>query len=285
MADPKKAVTENIPGAFFVDSTCIDCDTCRQLAPDTFDDAGEYSFVHNQPETPEAEQLAFMALLSCPTGSIGTRGENRAKQVLHDFPVLVDENVYYCGFTSPKSFGASSYFIQHPEGNWLVDSPKFLSHLVKKIQALGGIHTIFLTHSDDVGDVDQYAEIFGAKRIIHQEEVWSQPDSEIVIEGEDPVEIQPGFLVIPTPGHTKGHCVLLYQNRFLFCGDHMHWDRQTQTLENPRHYYWKKSEMARSNQKLKDYTFEWVLPGHGQRVHLSASQMADALRKMFVQPV
>ena len=40
--------------------------------------------------------------------------------------------VYYCGFNSPKSFGGNSYFIEHPEGNWLVDSPKFLPQLVKR---------------------------------------------------------------------------------------------------------------------------------------------------------
>jgi len=285
MADLKKAVTENIPGSFFVDATCIDCDTCRQLAPETFDDAGEYSYVHHQPQTPEQERLALRALLSCPTGSIGTISANSAKQVMDDFPVLVDKNVYYCGFTSPKSYGGSSYFITHPDGNWLVDSPKFLPNLVKKFEAMGGIAMIFLTHSDDVGDVDKYAKAFGATRIIHQEELWSQPDSERVIEGEDPVEIHPEFVVIPTPGHSRGHCVLLYKNRYLFTGDHMWWDRKTKRLENPQHYYWKKSEMARSNHKLLDYTFEWVLPGHGQRIHLPDDEMKKAISALAGQPV
>jgi hypothetical protein len=34
MADYKKRVPNNLAGKFFVDSTCINCDTCRQLAPD-----------------------------------------------------------------------------------------------------------------------------------------------------------------------------------------------------------------------------------------------------------
>jgi hypothetical protein len=33
MAYPKKSVPESVPGDFFVDSTCIDCDACRQIAP------------------------------------------------------------------------------------------------------------------------------------------------------------------------------------------------------------------------------------------------------------
>lgn len=280
MANPAKAVPENVSGEFFVDTTCIDCDTCRQLAPDTFADAGEYSYVHHQPQTPADTTHALEALLSCPTGSIGTLGKNDAKQVFQNFPLHVAENVFYCGFTSPKSYGGSSYVIQHPEGNWLVDSPKFLPQLVKKIEAMGGLRYIFLTHSDDVGDVDQYAKTFGAQRIIHAQELWSQPESEMVLQGEDPVTIQPDFTVIPTPGHTRGHCVLLYADRFLFTGDHMWWDRDTQQLAIPTHYYWNKREQARSTEKLLQYRFEWVLPGHGQRVHLPPEKMHQAMEAL-----
>src|SRR2546423_959185 len=53
MANPSKAVPENAPGAFFVDSTCIDCDTCRQLAPAVFGEAADYAFVRRQPTSAE----------------------------------------------------------------------------------------------------------------------------------------------------------------------------------------------------------------------------------------
>ena len=52
MADRRNAVHENVDGPFFVDTTCIDCDTCRQLAPDTFGETGEFSFVKAQPPNP-----------------------------------------------------------------------------------------------------------------------------------------------------------------------------------------------------------------------------------------
>ena len=52
MADRRNAVRENVEGSFFVDTTCIDCDTCRQLAPDTFGETGEFSFVKAQPGDP-----------------------------------------------------------------------------------------------------------------------------------------------------------------------------------------------------------------------------------------
>ena len=49
MANPRKRVPENVPGDFFVDSTCIDCDACRQIAPTVFGEATATSFVKAQP--------------------------------------------------------------------------------------------------------------------------------------------------------------------------------------------------------------------------------------------
>ncbi len=281
MANPDKMVPDNVSGEFFVDTTCIDCDTCRQLAPDVFADNGEYSYVYHQPLTQLETSEALRALVCCPTGSIGTLHKStELKTIYQDFPMHIDGNVSYCGFTSPKSYGGSSYFIQHPEGNWLVDSPKFLPHLVNQFIAMGGIDYIFLTHSDDVGDVDKYAKRFNAKRIIHREELWSQPESEIVIEGEDPVSIEPEFVVIPTPGHSRGHCVLLYKNRFLFSGDHCWWDRDKLQLAIPTHYYWNKREQRRSCEKLLKFDFAWVLPGHGQRIFLPITQMRQEMANL-----
>ena len=59
MANPKKRVAENTPGDFFVDSTCIDCDACRQIAPSVFGDAAQTSFVHTQPVTPAERRQAL----------------------------------------------------------------------------------------------------------------------------------------------------------------------------------------------------------------------------------
>src|SRR5437879_2227234 len=164
MANPKKRVPENVPGDFFVDSTCIDCDTCRQIATQIFGEAAESAFVHQQPHTMADRRSALHALVSCPTGSIGSLGDNSPKTVMGDFPLLVEEPVFYCGFNSPKSFGGNSYFIRHPDGNWLIDSPKFLPQLVRKFDAQCGIANIFLTHRDDVADAERYARHFNSRR-------------------------------------------------------------------------------------------------------------------------
>src|SRR6478752_2054091 len=48
MADQKKRLDSNVAGNFFVDATCINCDACRQLAPDSFEEIGEFSAVVQQ---------------------------------------------------------------------------------------------------------------------------------------------------------------------------------------------------------------------------------------------
>ncbi len=281
MANPGKRVPENVPGDFFVDSTCINCDACRQIAPVVFGEAAESSFVKGQPGSSTDRRQALRALLACPTGSIGCLGGDDVKAVMKDFPLVVEEPVYYCGYNSPKSYGGNSYFVRHSAGNWLIDSPKYVAPLVRQLEALGGIAHIFLTHRDDVADAERYAEHFQSRRIIHSEELSSQPDAEVVLEGAGPWELAPGFVAIATPGHTKGHCVLLFQDRFLFTGDHLDWDRDQRQLSAFEDYCWYSWPcQAESMRRLADYRFEWVLPGHGQRVHLPADEMREQIQRL-----
>jgi glyoxylase-like metal-dependent hydrolase (beta-lactamase superfamily II)/ferredoxin len=281
MANPKKRVPDNIPGDFFVDTTCIDCDACRQIAPAVFGEAAETSYVKAQPASPLERRQALQALLACPTGSIGDLGRRDVKAVMRDFPLLIQEPVYYCGYNSPKSYGGNSYFIRHPGGNWLIDSPKFVTPIVRRLEELGGVRHIFLTHRDDVADAQRHAEHFGSRRIIHRDELASQPGAEVVLDGEGPWELAPGFVAILTRGHTRGHCVLLFQERFLFTGDHLDWDRDTRHLSASEAYCWYSwPEQANSMQHLAAYCFEWVLPGHGQRVHLPADAMRQEVERL-----
>jgi glyoxylase-like metal-dependent hydrolase (beta-lactamase superfamily II) len=200
---------------------------------------------------------------------------------MKEFPLPIEDGVFYCGFNSAKSFGGNSYFLQRPEGNWLIDSPKFLPHLVQAFEKAGGIATIFLTHSDDVADAAKYAAHFKSRRIIHEADQSAQPGAEVILRGFDQREITPGFIIIPTPGHTEGHCVLLVQNKFLFTGDHLWWRRKRQQLgasEGVAWYSWRKQ--AESMEKLLKYPFEWVLPGHGQKIKLAPAEMKRELEAL-----
>jgi glyoxylase-like metal-dependent hydrolase (beta-lactamase superfamily II)/ferredoxin len=281
MANPKKRVPENVPGDFFVDSSCIDCDACRQIAPAVFAEAVDTSFVKAQPRSTGARRQALQALLACPTGSIGCLDGTDVKGVMHDFPLPIEEPVYYCGYNSRKSYGGNSYFIRHPDGNWLIDAPRFVTPLVQQLEKLGGVARIFLTHRDDVADAERYAGNFGSRRIIHRDELASQPGAEQVLDGAGPWQLAPDFRAIATPGHTEGHCVLLFAERFLFSGDHLYWDRDTRLLGASQQHCWHSWELqARSMQRLAEFSFEWVLPGHGQKVHLPAAEMHGQLLRL-----
>jgi glyoxylase-like metal-dependent hydrolase (beta-lactamase superfamily II)/ferredoxin len=282
MADRALGVPENVEGAFFVDSSCINCDTCRQLAPATFRDAGESSCVAAQPRDPGEERAALRALVACPTGSIGTSDKAGVSLAVADFPMELAPGVFYCGFNSRRSFGGNSYFVEHPDGNWLIDSPRFVEHLARRFEERGGVRRIFLTHRDDVADAEKWAARLGATRIIHRLELASQPDAECVIEGRDAVALAPEFLAIPTPGHTRGHCVLLYRDRFLFSGDHLSWSRVRKRLIASRDVCWFSwKEQVESVARLERYSFEWVLPGHGER----ACFTRDEMRRLMAQLV
>ncbi|PYS77165.1 MAG: ferredoxin [Acidobacteria bacterium] len=89
MADPNDRVPENTPGAYYVDTNCIDCDVCRDTAPSNFTradrggysfvfitraDSGGYSFVFKQPESDAETALCEEALLCCPVEAIGNDG-------------------------------------------------------------------------------------------------------------------------------------------------------------------------------------------------------------------
>jgi glyoxylase-like metal-dependent hydrolase (beta-lactamase superfamily II)/ferredoxin len=280
MADPNKRLDSNVAGNFFVDATCINCDTCRQLGPHNFEEVGEFSAVTSQPEGDMRLHQAYQALLACPVGSIGTDRSDHArlKAAMSSFPLLLEEGVYYCGFNSEKSFGANSYFVQHPDGNWLIDSPRYIKHLVDAIERMGGLRYIFLTHEDDVADAARYAARFGATRIIHRADADAMPDAERIVDGVEAVALSSEFELIPVPGHTPGSSALLYANRFLFTGDHLWWDPETQSLDAPRRLVWRSRAMLQSIEKLLDYRFEWVLAGHGDRVKFPPEEMQAHLR-------
>jgi len=277
MANLAERLPENIPGDFFVDASCIDCDACRQIAPGTFRDHGEQSSVYRQPETEEETRLALMSLVACPTASIGTTRKHDMRVGIDAFPSHLADNVYFCGYTSESSFGAWSYLIVRPEsegGNVLVDSPRFAGPLVKRIARMGGVRTMFLTHQDDIADHVSFAKKFGCRRVMHTADGAGRRGIEHVIEGEGEVCLDDELRVIPVPGHTRGHMVLLYKNKFLFTGDHLAWSPVKETLTAFRSVAWYSwPEQTRSMEKLLSYDFEWVLPGHGRIHQESATKM------------
>ncbi|NCO56592.1 MAG: ferredoxin [Nitrospirae bacterium CG18_big_fil_WC_8_21_14_2_50_70_55] len=77
MASVAERHSQNVTGRFYVDSECIDCDSCREIAPAFFgrDDAGEHSYVLKQPTTSAEIALCGEAMAECPAEAIGDDGE------------------------------------------------------------------------------------------------------------------------------------------------------------------------------------------------------------------
>lgn len=76
MASISNKYPDNLPGKFYVDDQCIDCDLCRETAPDNFtrNEDGGYSFVYKQPVSPAEETLCKEAMEGCPVEAIGSDG-------------------------------------------------------------------------------------------------------------------------------------------------------------------------------------------------------------------
>jgi glyoxylase-like metal-dependent hydrolase (beta-lactamase superfamily II) len=273
---------DNVPGPFFVDRTCIDCGTCTQFTPGTFADGGDHARVHRQPEGPETLRLAAMALVACPVGSIGTSEKAAVAEAAGAFPHPLAEDLRFCGYTSGKSFGAWSYLILRPEGNVLVDSPRAAKPLLDRIEALGGVRWMVLTHLDDVADHQAFRDRFGCERILHRAD--GLRGLERYLDGEEPVDLAPDLRLIPTPGHTAGSLCLLNRER-LFTGDHLGWNPERVGLSASPAYAWHSwPQQLASLEKLLAFDFSWVLPGHGS-MHRAASPQAmhDELQRALVR--
>jgi glyoxylase-like metal-dependent hydrolase (beta-lactamase superfamily II)/ferredoxin len=282
MANRSKRLEGNAPGDFFVDDTCIDCGACRWICPEVFGRDGEYAIVAEQPADGRVRR-ALTAIIACPVGAIGAGPKHDLKGAINGLPETVPgstpaDGVHYVGFHSEKSFGAASWLIVRPSGNVLVDSPRLNPGLLKRLQALGGVRYLFLTHRDDVAEHERLAEHFGLTRILHRKDITSATAGvEMPIDGTDPIPLGDDLLIVPTPGHTAGSACLLYKN-YLFTGDHLAFGPGAKHLiAFDRHCWDHWPTQIDSMERLKGYPFEWVLPGHGAPGHLPMAQMAQAM--------
>jgi glyoxylase-like metal-dependent hydrolase (beta-lactamase superfamily II)/ferredoxin len=271
MASPLR-LAANQPGPLYVDSRCIDCGTCWQFDPLQFAPTGSTACVQQQPESEEEWHQALLALQACPVAAINADASHKQAMPSDGFPVLVTQHsagaVYYCGWASRKSFGASSWLIVRPSGNVLIDSPRWSAPLARRIKALGGLSAIVLTHRDDVADHNQWARAFACERWIHAADADAAPEAEQHVVGTGEVVIADQLKLIPTPGHTAGSMVAVLGKReqVLFSGDHLWWNPEHQVVvASERYCWWNWSEQLRSVERLVDLDVAWLLPGHGHR--------------------
>ncbi|KXZ42833.1 hypothetical protein GPECTOR_115g327 [Gonium pectorale] len=258
---------------------------------------------------------------SCPTYSIHATDRTPAelREAQDGLPARVPgvvaatakgegaEGVYYTGWSTEKSYAGCAYLIVRQGGNILVDSPRYNPVLARRLEALGGVRYMFLTHRDDVGDHQAWARHFGATRILHELEVNERQGTdavEVKLRGDGPWVIDaqgqvveaaagPGDVAaaggaaqdgdgdgdvtfIFTPGHTRGHVCMYYAPyAALFSGDHLCSaagqapDAPQDDLYVYKDFNWYDFPLQLASvAKLLQYDWLHVLPAHGRRMHL-----------------
>lgn len=280
MASPDRRLPGNAPGDLYVDDTCIDCGTCRWMAPESFRSQGDASIVYAQPVSEDARRRAHQALVACPTGSIGTSARKEAAAAVGNFPRPFAPDVFHCGFHSADSFGAASWLITRPDGNVLIDSPRFAAPLVRRLEAMGGVRWMFLTHQDDVADHAKFHAHFGCERILHRADGRRVGPVERWIEGEETVRLAEDLEIVPTPGHTRGSACLRYKDQVLFSGDTLAWSPgrgHVIAFRDACWYDWR--VLQQSVRRLLELPFSWLLPGHGAPCQLPPEEMRASLER------
>ena len=271
---------ESVAGDWYIDTACIDCGASRHVAPDLIVERNEKSVFARQPNSPEEQLAAWRAVLVCPTASVRSEADQQRPNVTI-FPQEITSDVWRCGFNARSSFGAHSYFVTRPDGNLLIDSPRFASELVKWFGVAGGIAHILLSHRDDVADAGKYAHRFGARVWIHRADKSAAPYATDLLEDGSATAIAAGMRAIPLPGHTRGSVAYLLDDHVLFTGDSLAWSAREHDLiafKDACWYSW--TELTASLGNLAANRFEWVLPGHGWPVHFPADEMNARLRAL-----
>ncbi|MEZ5238274.1 MAG: MBL fold metallo-hydrolase [Microthrixaceae bacterium] len=280
MARSDQANPRDVLGDWFVDTRCIDCDVARQWAPELVGiDADGLSYVARQPSSEAEASAMWRAALACPTRSIGNRSVPRPPT--DPVPFELTPGVLAMGHNARSSFGAHSYLLPRPEGNVLVDSPRYSRPLAEQVDDLGGIAHILLSHRDDIADANRWADRYGSRAWIHIDDSDAAPWATDRVEGDAPLPVAPGITIVPAPGHTRGSVVVHVDQSWLFTGDSLHWNRQRGTLDVFARQTWHSWDvLAESMALLSHLEVEWVFPGHGMWHRIGPEEYAGQMARL-----
>lgn len=262
-----------------ITSTCRRCRAAWNLAPSVIGTAADgKAFFRRQPTGERELMEAWRAAVACPTGSIkAPRGLPMPDGI---FPQLLGENLWRLGYNDNISAGAHPFFIKAKSGlNFMVDGPRFVPKLVRFIEEQGGLDHVLLTHRDDVGSAAKYAQHFGARMWIHENDREAAPEATDILTGYAVSEPIPGCTIIPIPGHTIG-CVAFLIDEKLFPGDSLGWELAKNMLWSNPQFCWDDWPMSvRSLRRLQDFRFDYVCSGHNFSIGFPAERMQEELAK------
>ena len=173
--------------------------------------------------------------------------------------------------------------------NVLVDCPAPTAAAIDRIQELGGVHWLLLTHRTAMGKpgsskacIAQIANQFNCQIIVQEQEAYLLPHLE-VRSFRDVLHLAPDLQCIWTPGHTPGSTCVFYsgQGGVLFTGRHLlpNEEGQLMPIRQPKTFHW--SRQLRSINWLLETIVspapEWICPG-GNLGNLRGEKLMDSGR-------
>ena len=186
---------------------------------------GGKSVFARQPVTEDETRAAWRAALLCPTASIGKEG--RREQPPDLFPQELEPG--HIPLRLQRALLVRRSLLFHPEER-RKRAHRFTTlrrKLVEAFERMGGLSDVLLSHQDDVADADKYADRFGARVWIHEDDRSAAPYATNLLKGTEATEIGAGLIAIPVPGHTRGSVVYLWRDTYLFSGDSLAWSHET----------------------------------------------------------
>ena len=292
-----------VQAALQVNNRCIDCDVCRWMCSSTYlrDAALGKSFVHAQPNDNVEKLKAYAAMVACPVGAITLDNPDALVKQVDTVIPLVPGRVWHLAEHSPSSYGATPYLLRPDTllgGGVMVDTPRFSERLARRIEATVGTLThIVLTHRDDVGDHGKWARRFpSSQRVMHKDDLVrgdTEDAVEMVLQGQEELQLLPTVKLIPVPGHTRGSIAVHLGTDtgagILFSGDHLAGDEQPEGQRRLTAFYdynwYSVEEQRKSIAKLAHVSFDLLLPGHGRSVAFSSNeQRLEMLREAAAGP-
>ena len=238
------------------------------LAPATFGGGeDERAFVARQPGGPAERRRALLALVACPVAAIGSRSKDgrRARRPARSrtrSPRASSAAATRRSRRSARRRGSSC----RPDGNVLVDSPRFSAPLLERIRALGGARLMFLTHRDDVADHARWREALGlragaARARRRRRDAGRGASARGRRAGPARARPRsPSRCRATRPGRARSSST----TRYLFTGDHLWGDAAGRLGASRAVCWWDWDAQIASMERLAAHRFEWVLPGHGR---------------------
>ncbi len=163
----------------------------------------------------------------------------------------------------------------------MVDSPRYLRGLAERVDDLGGVGRVLLSHRDDVADADRWAERYGAQVWLHAADADAAPYATTILEGDDARAIAVGIVAVPASGHTEGSVVFHVDDRWLFTGDTLHWNQRRDQLDVfPEQTFRSWDVLADSIGRLSHLRVEWVFAGHGMWHNVGTELYAEQMARL-----